>query len=147
MKEQYSRLQDDFKSKLTEVAGLRADNEKLKETTKAAEEIKKRAEEKLKELELELKKFKSQNKKVIDNAFLPDNVDNVSNKKNRCSMFLENLFDFPENPSPPLLSKMGVILYFIFLIWANRIFLISTFKIASEKVRNFWISFLYISFN
>nr|XP_023016569.1 outer dense fiber protein 2 isoform X1 [Leptinotarsa decemlineata] len=58
LKEQYNRLQDDFKSKLTEVGGLRADNEKLKEKTKQAEEAKKSAEEKLKELETELKRLK-----------------------------------------------------------------------------------------
>ncbi|ENN77056.1 hypothetical protein YQE_06391, partial [Dendroctonus ponderosae] len=38
MKEKYARLQEDFKAKLTEVAGLRADNEKLKELADKAEE-------------------------------------------------------------------------------------------------------------
>ncbi|KAJ8943933.1 hypothetical protein NQ314_009597 [Rhamnusium bicolor] len=60
LKEQYNRLQDDFKGKLTEVAGLRADNEKLKDNAKAADEAKKAAEEKLKELDEDLKKVKSQ---------------------------------------------------------------------------------------
>ncbi|KAJ8924761.1 hypothetical protein NQ315_000914 [Exocentrus adspersus] len=58
LKEQYNRLQDDFKGKLTEVAGLRTDNEKFKETAKTAEEAKKTAEAKLKEIEAELKKLK-----------------------------------------------------------------------------------------
>lgn len=52
-----------------EVAGLRAENEKLKDTSKAAEETKKTAEARLKELELELKKLKGQTKGVIIEIF------------------------------------------------------------------------------
>ncbi|KAG5892911.1 hypothetical protein JTB14_006226 [Gonioctena quinquepunctata] len=65
LREQYNRLQDDFKGKLTEVAGLRADNEKLKEKTKQAEEAKKGAEEKLKELENEIKRLKGKGLKGL----------------------------------------------------------------------------------
>ncbi|KAJ8978273.1 hypothetical protein NQ317_009613 [Molorchus minor] len=60
LKEQYCRLQDDFKGKLTEVAGLRTNNEKLKDMAKAAEEAKKAMEEKFKELDAEFKKLKAE---------------------------------------------------------------------------------------
>ncbi|CAG9821810.1 unnamed protein product, partial [Phaedon cochleariae] len=63
LREQYNRLQDDFKNKLTEVAGLRADNEKLKDKTKLAEETKKAAEDKVRELENELKALKGKGPK------------------------------------------------------------------------------------
>lgn len=65
LREQYNRLQDDFKGKLTEVAGLRADNEKLKTTSKEAEEAKKAAEEKLKELEKKCKNLDAEKDKVL----------------------------------------------------------------------------------
>lgn len=64
LREQYNRLQDDFKSKLTEVAGLRADNEKLKDTAKNAEEAKKAMEEKMKELEKKCKSLDAEKDKV-----------------------------------------------------------------------------------
>lgn len=64
LREQYNRLQDDFKSKLTEVAGLRADNEKLKQTAKDAEEAKKTIEDRLKDLEKRCKTFDVQKDKV-----------------------------------------------------------------------------------
>lgn len=64
MREQYTRLQDDYKAKLTEVAGLRADNEKFKQTAKDAEDSKKSAEDKLKEAEKELKQYRHETKKV-----------------------------------------------------------------------------------
>lgn len=65
LREQYNRLQDDFKSKLTEVAGLRADNEKLKQTAKDAEEAKKSIEDRLKDLEKRLKAYESDKDKVV----------------------------------------------------------------------------------
>ncbi|XP_060535465.1 myosin-9 [Cylas formicarius] len=58
LKEQYNRLQEDFRAKLTEVAGLRADNEKLKDQTKAAEDARKALEDKVKELEKRLKELR-----------------------------------------------------------------------------------------
>lgn len=57
-------MQDDFKAKLTEVAGLRADNEKNKQTAKESEEAKKIAEDKLKELERELKQYRNEKDKA-----------------------------------------------------------------------------------
>lgn len=66
LREQYNRLQDDFKSKLTEVAGLRADNEKLKQTAKDAEEAKKTIEDRLKELEKRCKSFDAEKGKVCN---------------------------------------------------------------------------------
>lgn len=65
MREQYNRLQDDFKSKLTEVAGLRADNEQLKKAAKKAEEHRMNAEEKLKEFEKDLRGMKNDKNKVL----------------------------------------------------------------------------------
>jgi septal ring factor EnvC (AmiA/AmiB activator) len=64
LREQYCRLQDDFKGKVTEVAGLRADNEKLKTTAKEAEEARKALEDRVKELERTLKSLKTDNNKV-----------------------------------------------------------------------------------
>lgn len=57
-------MQDDFKAKLTEVAGLRAENEKNKQTAKESEEAKKLAEDKLKELERELKQYRNEKDKA-----------------------------------------------------------------------------------
>ncbi|KAF5278926.1 hypothetical protein FQR65_LT15485 [Abscondita terminalis] len=65
LREQYNRLQDDYKGKVTEVAGLRADAEKLKQIAKDAEDSKKCAEEKFKEFEKELKNYKSEKNKFI----------------------------------------------------------------------------------
>lgn len=70
MKEKYNRLQDDFKNKLTEVAGLRTDNERLKESTKSAEEAKKIAEDKFKEVDNELKRMKVALKGVNNSSFV-----------------------------------------------------------------------------
>lgn len=64
MREQYNRLQDDYKAKLTEVAGLRADAEKLRQNTRDAEDAKKMAEEKVREYEKELKNYKLDKSKV-----------------------------------------------------------------------------------
>lgn len=58
LKEQYIRLQDDFKNKVTEVAGLRADNERFKHCMKEAEETKKNLEQKIKEFENNFKNLK-----------------------------------------------------------------------------------------
>lgn len=65
LREQYNRLQDDYKAKLTEVAGLRADNEKNKQIAKDSEEAKKAAEDKLKEAERELKQYRQDKDKVF----------------------------------------------------------------------------------
>ncbi|KYB28655.1 outer dense fiber protein 2 [Tribolium castaneum] len=65
LREQYCRLQDDFKSKVTEVGGLRADNEKLKATAKEAEEAQKKLEDRVRELERTLKSFKTDNNKFV----------------------------------------------------------------------------------
>lgn len=64
LREQYNRLQDDFKGKLTEVAGLRADNEKLKQVAKDSEECKKLIEDKYKELEKRCKTHAVEKDKV-----------------------------------------------------------------------------------
>lgn len=66
LREQYCRLQDDFKGKLCEVGCLRADNEKLKTTIKDAEEARKLMEEKVKDLERQLKSLKLDSNKVRD---------------------------------------------------------------------------------
>lgn len=55
LREQYNRLQDDYKAKLTEVAGLRADNEMMRRTAAEAERLKKECEHKLEEYEREVK--------------------------------------------------------------------------------------------
>lgn len=65
LREQYCRLQDDFKSKVTEVGGLRADNEKLKASIKEAEDARKALDDKVKDLERTLKNFKAENSKVL----------------------------------------------------------------------------------
>lgn len=57
-------MQEDFKAKLTEVAGLRADNEKLKELTEKAEEARSKLELKVKELEKRLKELRGDSDKV-----------------------------------------------------------------------------------
>lgn len=64
LREQYNRLQEDYKGKLTEVAGLRTDTDKLKNIAKECEEYKKISEDKIKELEKELKGFKNEKSKV-----------------------------------------------------------------------------------
>lgn len=50
-------MQDDFKSKLCEVAGLRADNEKFKSCIAQMEQDKRAAEDKVRELEVEIKEL------------------------------------------------------------------------------------------
>lgn len=72
LKEQYLRLQDDFKGKVTEVACLRADNEKLKNSMKEAEETKKTLENKIKEFENSLQNSKQGDlkNKVYLNSFV-----------------------------------------------------------------------------
>ncbi|XP_025835040.1 myosin-2 isoform X2 [Agrilus planipennis] len=58
LKEQYCRLQDDFKGKLTEVASLRAENEKMKRSGGDIDEFKKAYEQKMKDLEREVRVLK-----------------------------------------------------------------------------------------
>ncbi|KAK4877754.1 hypothetical protein RN001_010260 [Aquatica leii] len=65
LREQYNRLQDDYKGKVTEVAGLRADVEKLKQIAKDSEELKKLAEDKVREYEKEFKSYKSEKNKFM----------------------------------------------------------------------------------
>ncbi|KAL1518064.1 hypothetical protein ABEB36_001745 [Hypothenemus hampei] len=65
LKEKYHRLQEDFKTKLTEVAGLRADNEKLKEMAEKAEEDRSKLELKVKELEKRLKELRGDGDKGV----------------------------------------------------------------------------------
>ncbi|KAL3277692.1 hypothetical protein HHI36_013037 [Cryptolaemus montrouzieri] len=65
LREQYNRLQDDFKSKLVEVANLRAENDKLKIGSKEAEEFKRIAEEKMKECDKLMKSLKSENNRFL----------------------------------------------------------------------------------
>ncbi|XP_017775128.1 PREDICTED: putative leucine-rich repeat-containing protein DDB_G0290503 [Nicrophorus vespilloides] len=55
LREQYNTLQDDYKSKLLEVSGLRADVDKLKSSTHEAVEAKKALEARIKELDKALK--------------------------------------------------------------------------------------------
>lgn len=64
LREKYNALQDDYKGKLTEVAGLRADVEILKKSAKDAEEAKKVLEDKFKECEKELKNYRNDKNKV-----------------------------------------------------------------------------------
>ncbi|RZC31876.1 outer dense fiber protein 2-like [Asbolus verrucosus] len=65
LREQYCRLQDDFKGKVTEVAGLRADNEKLKTFAKEAEETRKSLDDRIKDLERTMKNMKNENNKFV----------------------------------------------------------------------------------
>ncbi|XP_044757382.1 tropomyosin beta chain-like [Coccinella septempunctata] len=65
LREQYNRLQDDFKSKLVEVANLRAENDKLKIGSKEADDFKRIAEEKMKECDKLMKSLKSENNKFL----------------------------------------------------------------------------------
>lgn len=58
MREKYNCLQDDYKSKLTEVAGLRADVDKFKANLQEAAEYRKTNEEKIKELEKIIRELK-----------------------------------------------------------------------------------------
>lgn len=64
-REMYDRLQDDYKSKLTEVAGLRTNNEKLRRLATEAEDYKKIAEEKIRECECIMKQCKNENNKLV----------------------------------------------------------------------------------
>jgi len=64
LREQYARLQEDYKNKLCEVSYMRTDAEKLKQDTRDAKEDKERmeiklidAQERLKALEAEKGKF------------------------------------------------------------------------------------------
>lgn len=65
LREQYNRLQDDFKAKVTEVAGLRADNEKLKCCCKDLEGLRNQADIRAEELEKEMKKSSDEKNKLM----------------------------------------------------------------------------------
>lgn len=70
MREQYARLQDDYKSKLCEVSVLRTESEKTKQEARDAKEEKERAENKLIDLEERLKACEAEKNKLAGNAFL-----------------------------------------------------------------------------
>lgn len=67
LKEKYYSLQDDYKGKLTEVAGLRADVDQLKKIAKICEDSKKNLQEKYNEIEKELKELRAQGSKFQGN--------------------------------------------------------------------------------
>ncbi|XP_020708167.2 myosin heavy chain, non-muscle [Athalia rosae] len=64
LREQYARLQDDYKSKLCEVSVLRTESEKTKQEARDAKEDKERAENKLIDLEERLKACESEKNKL-----------------------------------------------------------------------------------
>lgn len=65
LREQYNRLQDDYKSKVTEVAGLRADNENLKCTCKDMQGAKRLADTRMYDMEKEMEKYGEEKNKLI----------------------------------------------------------------------------------
>ncbi|XP_023289776.1 uncharacterized protein LOC105703467 [Orussus abietinus] len=64
LREQYARLQDDYKSKLCEVSCLRADAEKMKQETKTSREEKERMENKLIDVQERLKILEAEKNKL-----------------------------------------------------------------------------------
>lgn len=73
LREQYARLQDDYKNKLCEVSCLRTDTEKLKQEVRDSKEEKERmeikmvdAQERLKILEAEREKFEGQKEQMVE---------------------------------------------------------------------------------
>ncbi|XP_046465329.1 myosin heavy chain, fast skeletal muscle [Neodiprion pinetum] len=64
LREQYARLQDDYKSKLCEVSVLRTESEKTKQEARDAKEDKERAENKLIDLEERLKLCEAEKNKL-----------------------------------------------------------------------------------
>ncbi|KAF7387225.1 hypothetical protein HZH68_012902 [Vespula germanica] len=73
LREQYARLQDDYKNKLCEVSCLRTDTEKLKQEVRDSNEEKERteiklidAQERLKSLEAEREKFEGQKELMVE---------------------------------------------------------------------------------
>ncbi|XP_043502386.1 uncharacterized protein LOC122524290 [Polistes fuscatus] len=73
LREQYARLQDDYKNKLCEVSCLRTDMEKLKQEVRDSKEDKERMEiklidtqERLKSLEAEREKFEGQKEQMME---------------------------------------------------------------------------------
>lgn len=65
LREQYARLQDDFRSKLTEVAQMRADAEILKQQIKDSELNREQAVSNLKDKEREIKNLQMEISRVI----------------------------------------------------------------------------------
>ncbi|XP_024936584.1 uncharacterized protein LOC107263492 isoform X1 [Cephus cinctus] len=64
LREQYARLQDDYKSKLCEVSCLRADAEKMKKETREAKEEKQKADNKVIDLQERLKIVEDEKNKL-----------------------------------------------------------------------------------
>lgn len=67
LKEQYARLQDDYKSKLCEVSCLRTDAEKMKQETRDIKEEKAKIENKLIDLQERLKVLEIEKNKMSGN--------------------------------------------------------------------------------
>ncbi|XP_011299643.1 uncharacterized protein [Fopius arisanus] len=63
LREQYARLQEDYKNKLCEVSCLRTDFEKIKQENRKIRDTKEKAENRLVDLEERLKKFESERTK------------------------------------------------------------------------------------
>lgn len=60
-------MQDDYKAKLTEVAGLRADNEIMRRTAAETDRLKRECELKLDEYEREMRAQKNEKDKLMGN--------------------------------------------------------------------------------
>lgn len=69
MREQYARLQDDYKNKLCEVSCLRTDTEKLKQEVRDSNEEKERTEIKLIDAQERLKSLEAEREKFEGNRF------------------------------------------------------------------------------
>lgn len=82
LREQYARLQDDYKSKLCEVSCMRAEAEKMKQDIRDAKEEKERMEIKLIDAQERLKLLESEKEKFEGNFFFVMKL----NKEN-CSIF------------------------------------------------------------
>ncbi|XP_015122418.1 uncharacterized protein LOC107044875, partial [Diachasma alloeum] len=63
LREQYARLQEDYKNKLCEVSCLRTDSEKMKRETREARDAKEKVENRMIDLQERLKKFESERSK------------------------------------------------------------------------------------
>ena len=59
LREQYARLQEDYRNKLTEVSVLRADAEKMKQETREAKEEREKAENRLLDVQERLRSMES----------------------------------------------------------------------------------------
>lgn len=69
LREQYARLQEDYKNKLCEVSCMRADAEKLKQDTRDAREEKERMEIKLIDVQERLKLLETEKAKSEGNLW------------------------------------------------------------------------------